>query len=341
VKQLQPNCAVSGRLWNDQGDFVVMGDNYLPDFKMGVPWQTPASIFEETWGYRSWMERTDLNEKIREKIHDLIKIISSGGNYLLNIGPRGDGSVVSYERDVLKGIGKWLQINGESIFRADVSEIDNQDWGYITAKGNKLFFHIVDFPDDNKLLINGLNAIIKKAYPLYDNTKNLNTFTSDLGLEIDLSNLVKTEFVTVIAVEYDEMKYTPSILISSDEDRKFILTEYNAIKYHGYSGHDYYSYEPVVVKMKWQLKAGKKEICDVHIEFSEKVTDPYFLSINNIEYNLLVQNLEKKPNSYFTKQSIENVTFNLNKMDEVEIFLENKSNPNKGLNIERIEVEIK
>jgi alpha-L-fucosidase len=54
VKKLQPNCMISGRIWNDQGDFVVMGDNKQPDFKMGVPWQTPASMFNETWSYRSW-----------------------------------------------------------------------------------------------------------------------------------------------------------------------------------------------------------------------------------------------------------------------------------------------
>ena len=341
VKHLQPNCAVSGRLWNDQGDFVVMGDNYLPDFKMGVPWQTPASIFHETWGYRSWMSRTDLNDKIGEKIHDLIKIISSGGNYLLNIGPRGDGSVVPYERDVLNGVGKWLQTNGESIFGTDVAEIDNQDWGYITAKEKKLFFHIVDFPEDNKLIISGLNAIIRRAYPLYDNAKNLKTFTSDLGLEIDLSNLVKAEHATVLAVEYDELEYTSSNLISSNEDGEFILAVDNATKYHGYSGHDYYSYEPVVVRMRWQLKPGNKEVCNVHIEYSEEVTDPYYLSINNKKYELLIQNSENNPNRYFTKQSVENVTFNLKNNDEVEIFLKDKSNPNKALNIEEIKIEVK
>jgi alpha-L-fucosidase len=42
VKKLQPNCLVSGRIWNDQGDFAVMGDNASPNFRLGTLWQTPG-----------------------------------------------------------------------------------------------------------------------------------------------------------------------------------------------------------------------------------------------------------------------------------------------------------
>ena len=57
VSRLQPQCMISGRLGNDWVDFAVMADNEYPDYKLGVPWQTAASIFPETWGYRSWQER--------------------------------------------------------------------------------------------------------------------------------------------------------------------------------------------------------------------------------------------------------------------------------------------
>ena len=83
--------------------------------KWGVPWQTAASFFDETWGYRSWQERGEVADKRNEKIKSLIKVVSRGGNYLLNIGPRGDGSVVPFEKDVLLGIGKWLEKYGEAI----------------------------------------------------------------------------------------------------------------------------------------------------------------------------------------------------------------------------------
>ena len=57
VHQLQPDCMVSGRLGNDYADFCVMADNEYPDYLMAMPWQTAASIFDETWGYRSWQKR--------------------------------------------------------------------------------------------------------------------------------------------------------------------------------------------------------------------------------------------------------------------------------------------
>lgn len=111
VNRLQPQCMVSGRLGNDYVDFAVMADNEYPDYKLGVPWQTAASMFDETWGYRSWQERGSVKEKVNEKIASLIRVVGAGGHYLLNIGPRGDGSVVEFEREVLSDIGEWLKYN--------------------------------------------------------------------------------------------------------------------------------------------------------------------------------------------------------------------------------------
>lgn len=111
VNRLQPQCMVSGRLGNDYVDFAVMADNEYPDYQLGVTWQTAASMFDETWGYRSWQERGSVKEKVNEKIASLIRVVGAGGHYLLNIGPRGDGSVVEFEREVLRGVGEWLKSN--------------------------------------------------------------------------------------------------------------------------------------------------------------------------------------------------------------------------------------
>lgn len=122
VNRLQPQCMVSGRLGNDYVDFAVMADNEYPGYKLGVPWQTAASMFDETWGYRSWQERGSVEDKVNEKITSLIRVVGGGGHYLLNIGPRGDGSVVEFERDVLLGIGEWVKANPlqqSSIWRND------------------------------------------------------------------------------------------------------------------------------------------------------------------------------------------------------------------------------
>lgn len=112
VKSIQPNCRVSGRIGNDYGDFAVMPDNVIPDFVPNKPWQTAESVYKETWGYRSWQKHVPMNEKLAEKINSLKRVIGAGGNYLLNIGPTGDGAVTNYEKDLLLSIGKWVDSSG-------------------------------------------------------------------------------------------------------------------------------------------------------------------------------------------------------------------------------------
>lgn len=108
VRGLQPRCAINGRIWNDRQDFLTMGDNELPSVPLDCPWQTPASIYKETWGYRRWQVRGDKEEKIAELSRAAREVVGAGGNYLLNIGLKGDGAIQSFEEEVLKGIGREL-----------------------------------------------------------------------------------------------------------------------------------------------------------------------------------------------------------------------------------------
>lgn len=140
VKSLQPDCMVSGRLGNDVYDFAVMADNKLPQTALHAPWQSAASMFPETWSYRSWQERGEVADKVAEKLRTLIDVVSRGGNYLLNIGPAADGSIVPFEKDVLMHIGKWLEENGEAIYGTSASPYNEEhEWGKVTVKGERLY----------------------------------------------------------------------------------------------------------------------------------------------------------------------------------------------------------
>lgn len=108
VQKLQNRCLVNGRIWNDKQDFLTMGDNQLPTVPLNCPWQTPASIYKETWGYRSWQVRGDKDEKIRELTKTARTVVQQGGNYLLNIGLMGNGAIQDFEQEVLRGIGAEL-----------------------------------------------------------------------------------------------------------------------------------------------------------------------------------------------------------------------------------------
>lgn len=165
VHKLQPDCMVSGRLGNDQYDFSVMADNTYPEGSLQTAWQTAASMFDETWSYRSWQERGDAHVKAMEKLRSLINVVSHGGNFLLNIGPKGDGSVVPFEAEVLKEIGVWLKKNSEAIYGTEASPFREQfGWGTITRKGNNLYLILSgNRPGNNQIALSVPGCTLQKA----------------------------------------------------------------------------------------------------------------------------------------------------------------------------------
>jgi alpha-L-fucosidase len=156
VRELQPHAAINSRVWNNQGDFRTLGDNEIPSVPLDGTWQTPASIYHQTWGYRSWQERTDLPGKIRDLVVGLTSVRARGGNYLLNIGPRGDGSVVEFEADVLRGMGAWLGRHRGAVLGASATRFGAQPWGEVTVNGGNLYLHVTDWPDSGELRLPGL-----------------------------------------------------------------------------------------------------------------------------------------------------------------------------------------
>ena len=170
VKTLQPYCQVNGRVMNNQGDFITMPDNHLPESPIyDYAWETPGTFYH-TWGYKSWVKGDPLDIQIKKQIRKLSKIVSMGGNYLLNIGPMSDGSVVPYERDVLNGIGDWVSQHNEAFYNTKANPFRKLNWGYSTVKPeeNKLYLHVFNWPEDGNLKIPGLKSEILNAYYLND-----------------------------------------------------------------------------------------------------------------------------------------------------------------------------
>ncbi len=258
VHKLQPNCMVSGRLGNDAYDFCVMGDNEYPEYKIDAPWQTPASIFNETWGYRSWQKRENASAKIHQKLLSLIKVVSRGGNYLLNIGPKGDGSVVPYEAEVLTGIGKWLSKNGVAIYSTSANPFSESfPWGEITTNENNLYL-ILSGKSTGNISLPNISGKIKKISLLTDIQTTLKSKAEKGKLTIPIpETLYQNPDIQVIKVEYEgKYQIKPENILAG---KTIVLNFQNTTKHYSYSCIDYYNNHRSIVKQSWNFSKNQKE----------------------------------------------------------------------------------
>lgn len=253
VHRLQPNCMIGSRIGNDMGDFTVMGDNQEPDYIIGVPWQSPASFFDETWGYRSWQKRADADEKVREKLTSLIRVVSRGGNFLLNIGPAGDGTVVEYEKNVLIKTGQWLRKNGEAIYNTKPSPFQvDFSWGSVTSRPGKIYLHLLQNPVNGTITLPGLQGRINKAYILGEGT-SCSVSRSPEGHIIQVPGSVDvSEVFKVVVVEFSGPYAVPPAHVIGVDDR-ISLNSSNAFKYYSNSGIDYSTRYTSTIKEAWTL----------------------------------------------------------------------------------------
>lgn len=268
VHALQPDCLVSGRVFNHEGDFTVMGDNQIPQFVLDEPWQTPASIYPDTWGYRSWAQRTDLPGKIDEHILQLAQVVSRGGNYLLNIGPRGDGSVVEFEAAVLRGVGTWLKQNGEAIYGAGPQPFRSLSFGYATVKPGKLYLLVREWPAGGVLELPGLRNRLKRAYLLADPARRALRIENGATRKAVLQpSGGKPAPLVVVVAEYEGKLNVIPPVAAPDPNGSLVLLERDADHFLNYNGYGYYE-PPTVYKEQWALavpRSGRYQV-DVFYE---------------------------------------------------------------------------
>src|SRR5687768_2087093 len=201
--KLQPKIITNDRLKrpNYPGDYKTP-EQRIPNLSEldGKDWETCMTM-NETWGYKSWANNWKSSETL---IQNTVDIASKGGNYLLNVGPKADGTIPQESIDLLKGMGTWMKVNGESIYGTKASPFGLFSWGRCTKKekGNNtvLYLSVFDWPKDGKLIIPGLKNEIVSA-KLLANATSLKTEMNDEGVVIKMPDKAIDPNATVIKVE--------------------------------------------------------------------------------------------------------------------------------------------
>jgi alpha-L-fucosidase len=129
VRSIQPDCLIDGRLGltGKEGDYRSTGDNAIPNQGSDEAWETPATI-NHTWGFK----KDDQDwKRPGEIIFKLVDIVSKGGNYLLNVGPMADGVIPERSVEILREVGKWLQVNAEAVYGTGRTPFGEEFGGYL------------------------------------------------------------------------------------------------------------------------------------------------------------------------------------------------------------------
>ncbi len=143
VFELQPDIIVNNRN-GLPGDFTTPEQHITAPTEATRAWETCMTM-NDSWGY----QKADDNWKSPKTIvRNLITCAHDTGNYLLNIGPKADGSIPEESVSILTDVGNWMEKNGPTIYESDRITAKATENTNFTRRGNTLYAHVYNWPGE-------------------------------------------------------------------------------------------------------------------------------------------------------------------------------------------------
>ena len=208
VFELQPHIIVNNRN-GLEGDFATPEQKVDAD-KSGHAWEACMTL-NDSWGYSS---ADDDWKTPKQVIRNLVNCARDGGNYLLNIGPKPDGSIPEPSVRILTEVGRWLERNGRAIYGTEQGSFGWGNYAGYTRRGNTLYMHVYRWPGSTPaqqwlpfyqpptvMAIGALKAKVKSAKFLATGTP-VKFEQNELGLRlVGLPEQAPDSPLTVIEIE--------------------------------------------------------------------------------------------------------------------------------------------
>ncbi|HZP00842.1 MAG TPA: alpha-L-fucosidase, partial [Terriglobia bacterium] len=196
------------------GDFSTPEQEIVAE-KGGRAWETCMTM-NDSWGYQ---KADDAWKTPKTIVRNLITCANGGGNYLLNIGPKADGSIPEESVRILTAVGKWMQKNGPTIYEAEPFHGDWHVYAAYTRKGNTLYMHVYFWPGST-IAIGGLRSKVKAAR-LYATGQKVDFQQDDIRVKFTgLPEKAPDDPVTVIAIECESEPLIDTTYVRKERKRE-------------------------------------------------------------------------------------------------------------------------
>lgn len=212
LRNLSPNLIINNRVSKRaffKKDFGTP-ENSTPGVALDHLWEACWTV-NHSWGYK----KSDTNWKTNDElIQKQIDINTKGGNLLLNVGPKGDGSWPEAAFGQLAAMGEWNKTHEQAVYGTEFVDLPAQGWGKLaqskgsSLEGGEFFAYVFNWPEDGKLFIKRVLANKVEA-TTYDGTPIPLLIRED-GLELDLKEVKATQHTTVLRLKHSGLKAVPA-----------------------------------------------------------------------------------------------------------------------------------
>lgn len=207
IRSLAPDIVINDRLLG-HGDYRTP-EQFIPAQPLAEPWECCMTMCD-TWSYVP----EDQNYKtLHEIVRTLVEVAAKGGNLLLNIGPRADGSLAPEQAEILRGLSGWMEHNGESVHGVQPGIEPWQYYGPSTAADGKVYLFALAEPVET-ITVRGIKVRRVKSVRQLGSAAELpfsfrttlderNVSDPDGELNIDVRGLGNGTLVPVFVMEMD------------------------------------------------------------------------------------------------------------------------------------------
>lgn len=200
LKVKNPNIIINSRL-DKHGDYDTP-EQGVPVVKPNAKYWELCYTMNDSWGFQPYDKHYKSSNMI---IRTLVDCISMGGNLLLDIGPKADGTIAPEQVKILKDLGRWTNKHSEAIYETQAGIAD----GHVNAKtalskDKKQLYIYVDFKTTKGIVLKGIKSTIKKVEIIGSKAEVKSTKFNDTDYIFDVKENDFDNDVTVIKVSFNE-----------------------------------------------------------------------------------------------------------------------------------------